>query len=476
MKSRSTTGRTLFPLTFVAAAVATFSPGAFAQDSASCARLLTLVDEAGGAELREEFSDAREVAEADGANECSLYVARVERAGGVVAVDGAEADVAAQSDTETSETSETVQVEQEATIEGEVQVTMPDPEVTVEQDPADIAVNTSPPEVNVTQGQPTITVRQAQPIIRVTMAQPTISVEQPAPEIIVTMPEPGVDVATAQPQIEVNIPEPRVTVVQGDPRLSVDLETEVGEDATTASNTAIERSDEEGVMRVTADGLSGGAMEPTITFNEAEGEPSITYEGAEPVVEYESAEPDVQIESGGEPTIELVESGEPKIMIRQPGEEGQDDQQAALSEEEAAAPTDTATAEEAPDASGEQRDPQQAFAAADSQNLEGSSSGVITVGELDGLPVVNARGEDLGEVERVVRNGNDTYMIVEHGGWFLGLNDKEIALPIADVTMRDGNVVLRGLTEEQIESMPEYNYDSEIALEGSDEVTVQRMN
>ena len=92
------------------------------------------------------------------------------------------------------------------------------------------------------------------------------------------------------------------------------------------------------------------------------------------------------------------------------------------------------------------------------------------------MAVVNARGEELGEVERVVRNGNDTYMIVEHGGWFFGLNDKEIALPIADVTMGEENVVLRGLTEEQIESMPGYDYGNEVALEGSDEVTVQRMN
>ena len=468
---RTLASRTLFPLTLVAATVAATSTGAFAQDSASCSRLLSLVEESGDRPLRDEFSDAREVAERDEAGECSLYVARAESAGGLTVTEGAEVNAqSAESESSESET-ETVQIEQDATIEGEVQVTMPDPSVTVEQDPADIGVTTSPPEVSVSQGQPTITVRQAQPIIRVTMAQPTISVEQPAPEIIVTMPEPGVDVATAQPQVEVNIPEPRVTVTQGDPRLSVNLDAEVAEGSgVEESNTTIERSDDEGMMTVTANGLSGGAAEPNIQFTESEEAAKITYEGAEPIVEYESAEPDVQIESDGEPNIELVESGEPKIMIRQPGEEApEDNQQAALASEDAEPSAEAET-------NGEQRDPQQAFAVANTEEFEGASTGVVTVGELDGMAVVNARGEELGEVGRVVRNGNDTYMIVEHGGWFFGLNDKEIALPIADVTMGEENVVLRGLTEEQIESMPGYDYGNEVALEGSDEVTVQRMN
>ena len=473
MKSRFT-ARTLFPLTAIAVAVASLSsPAALAQENGGCERLMTMVEETGDASLRDQFSDAREVAENGEAEACGQYVARVEDAGGLTATDAGASDTAQASDEEGSgeqTSTETVQVEQEATIEGEVKVTLPDPTVTVEQDPADISVNTSPPEVNVNQGQPTITVRQAQPIVRVTMAQPTISIEQPAPEIIVTMPEPGVDVSTAQPQVEVNIPEPRVTVTQGDPQLSVDLEAQAGEDAASGSNTTIERSDEEGVMKVTAEGLSGDSSEPNVSFNESEEEPNINYEGAEPVVEYESAEPDVKIESEGEPQIELVESGEPKVTIRQSGDEGEGESQQA---QQAGAEQDDA---ENTEASSEQRDPQQAFAAAESRTLEGASSGVVTVGELDGMSVVNANGEDLGEVGRVVRNGNNTYMIVEHGGWFLGLNGKEIALPIGDVTMREDDIVLRGLTEEQIESMPEYDYDSEVALEGEDEVTLQRMN
>lgn len=466
--------RTAFPLSVVAALVAATSPAALAQQEEDCTRLQSMIEEVEG-ELREEFSDARSVADSGNAEECNAYVARIESTGGLTAEQAQ--DAAANDSTQggSAETTETVQVESEATIEGEVEVTLPDPQVQVEQDPADISVRTPPPEVSVSQGQPKITVRQAQPIIRVTMAQPTISVEQPAPEITITMPEPGVDVATAQPEVEVNIPEPRVTVTQGEPQLAVNLDAEVDDDTASGSNTTIERSDEEGVMTVRADGLSGEAAEPNINFTESEDGPRVSYEGAEPEVEYVSAEPDVQVESDGEPNIELVQSGEPKIMIRQPGEdEGQQGQQQAALNAEGGGGAEN----EGQNASAEsgKRDPSEAFAAADVEGIEGASNSVVKVEELDGMNVVNARDEELGEVGRIVRNGNETYMIVEHGGWFLGLNAKEIALPIADVTLREDNVVLRGLTEEQIASMPEYDYAEEVPLEADDEVTVQRVN
>ena len=470
-----------FRLTLAATlvAAATLPAAVHAQQSASCVRLMTLVDEAGD-RLTDEFGDAREVAETDDPNRCSVYVARVVTAGGLIG--NADAATAVETVETTEETTETVQVEQEATIEGEVQVTLPDPEVRVEQDPAEIAVRTTPPEVNISQGQPVIEIRQAQPIITVQMTQPTITVEQPAPEIIVTMPEPGVDVATAQPVIEVNIPEPRVTVTQGQPRLAVDLDTNVG--ATAETNTALDRSDDEvGNMVVTANGLSDAAGEPMIEYVDSEEPPVVNVEGTEPQVNYVAAEADVRIESDGEPVIEMLDGGEPKILIRRAGEEDG----AALDAEQPAAvaalapdadvdAVTPATTAETETAEIEQRDPRDAFARGDDATLDTADEGVMTVGDLAGMDVRNARGEELGEVDRVVRNGNDTYVVVAHGGWFFGLNDKEIALPVGDVTIRGDEVVLRGLTEAQIEAMPDYDYANEVSLEGSDEVTLRRLN
>ena len=451
-----------FRLSSLAAIVlAASAPTAHAQsDSESCLELRDMIVQAGD-RLRAEFSDAALVVERGDIEECNVYVARVADAGGIIeGADGAEVNAQA-IDSETEEVSETVQIEQAATIEGEVNVTLPDPEVNIEQSPAEIAVRSGQPDVTIDQAQPQITVRQAQPIITVEMAQPTITVEQPAPEIIVTMPAPGVNVASAQPTVEVNIPEPRVTVRQGEPQLNVDLEANAGEVA--ERDPDLERLDDNGVMTVSKSGMGSDSLEPVITFVDEEGEPNVSFNQSSPEVEYVAADPDVRFSNEGEPSIEVVQSGEPKIVIQD-----QEQDSAAMTQPltgETEATTDTAAV------AVDQRDPRDAFAADPSDSaFDGAASASITVQELDGLDVINGRGEELGSVERVVRNGTDTYLIVEHGGWFLGLNDKEVAFPIDTVMVRNDNVILRGMTEEQIESMPDYDYANEINLGGDESV------
>ncbi len=474
---------TTFRMTLAAAAVAATFPltnTAFAQEleSASCDRLLVLVDEAGDGNLSPDFADARTVALADDPDECSLYVARVAQVG-TIGVVGTAAEVeAADSEqaVETEETTETVQIEQEATIEGEVQVSLPDPQVDIEQSPAEIAVRDAAPDVTIDQAQPTIIVRQAQPIIRVEMAQPTISVEQPAPEITITMPDPGVNVASAQPTVEVNIPEPRVTVRQGEPQLNVDLAANMGD---AERDPDLERADEDGTMVVSKRGMSSEELAPRIEYVASDEQPNVTINEASPDVQYVAADPQVEFSQAGEPQIEVISSGEPKIMIQ--GPEGGDNDSAStdMSAEgqQAAAlvpETDAATANIEQRA--DQRDPLEAFAADPSDiAYDGTPTQALTVNELDGLEVINGRGEELGEVERVVRNGTDTYMIVEHGGWFFGLNDKEVAFPIDNVMVRGDTVVLRGMTAEQISQMPDYDYANEQNLGASDQIDVMRV-
>ena len=462
--------RRTFRTTLAAAAVAAALPAvgtvqAQTLQSASCNRLLVMVDEAGEDNLNPDFADARTVALDDDANACSVYVARVAQVG-TIGRDAAAVGAVDAEAVETETATETVQIEQEATIEGEVQVTLPDPEVDIEQSPAEIAVRSSQPEVTVDQAQPKITVRQAQPIIRVQMAQPTITVEQPAPEIIVTMPDPGVNVASAQPEIQVSIPEPRVTVRQGEPMLNVDLTADMGADR----DPNLERVDnEDGSMVVSRAGMSSEELEPNIQYVDAEGEPQVTINKSSPEVEYVSAEPQVEFTQAGEPQIELIQSGEPKIMI-------QDEESASAAEAELEGATAQAALAAPADGSEPrpgQRDPREAFAADPSDvAYDGSPSSVVRVGDLDGYPVINGRGEELGEVERVVRNGQDAYMIVEHGGWFFGLNDKEVAFPMENVMVRGEQVVLRGMTEEQIEQMPDYDYANEVNLGADEEVEV----
>lgn len=496
MSHRSTT----FRITLAAAAVAAAFPmanvaNAQTLNSASCNRLLVLVDEAGDGDLRPDFIDARDVATADDADQCSLYVARVAQVGSIT-TDGAAAQVQRATDDaaqveSTDEATETVQIKQEATIEGEVRVTLPNPQVDIEQSPADISVRDSAPDVTIDQAQPKIVVRQAQPIIKVQMAQPTITVEQPAPEIIITMPDPGVNVASAQPQVEVNIPEPRVTVRQGEPQLNVDLAANMGDEAD--NDPGLERTDEDGTMVVSKAGMSSADLAPRIQYVASESQPNVTINSAEPDVQYVAADPQVQFEQGGEPKIDIISSGEPKITIQDADDDSAqaDTAQPAVAAVAPAAPVapapvapeqDTLAVTEVPAGQADaevpagQRDPSDAFAADPSDvAYDDTPSQAVSVRDLDGLDVINGRGEELGEVGRIVQNGQDTYMIVEHGGWFFGLNDKEVAFPLANVMVRGDNVVLRGMTEEQIRKMPDYDFGNEVDLGVDDQVEVMRV-
>ena len=291
---------------------------AYAQED-DCVRLDTIITEASKTQ-DEDFTDLKAIVTADNATDCRVILERIAaRDSGSSAT--VESDANAESNVNVEESRSldtTVKVEQQATIQGQVNVTLPDPEVSIDQGQAEVSITSEAPDVTVSQGQPIIEVRQAQPIITVTMAQPTISIEQPAPEITITMPDPTVDIANAQPKVSVVIPEPRVTVRQGEPSLKVDLNADTSETAANnaASGSAIERMDEQGIMTVTATGTAVDESSAIINYVEPDTTANVTYQGVEPVVSYVAAEPQVIMESAGEPTIDVVQSGDPKIMIK----------------------------------------------------------------------------------------------------------------------------------------------------------------
>ncbi len=87
----------------------------------------------------------------------------------------------------------------------------------------------------------------------------------------------------------------------------------------------------------------------------------------------------------------------------------------------------------------------------------------ITAGELIGRDVRTARGEELGEVSRVVMNDGGYYVVVSYGG-FLGLGTDEVALPGQRVALQDDEVLLLGLTQQDLDAMPEYNAGTEQSI------------
>lgn len=78
--------------------------------------------------------------------------------------------------------------------------------------------------------------------------------------------------------------------------------------------------------------------------------------------------------------------------------------------------------------------------------------------EIIGRDVVNANGEDVGEVNDVViaKDRDDMFLVVGVGG-FLGMGEKDVALPLSDLRMSSDNVLLMSeKSEDQLKEMPEY--------------------
>ena len=434
----------------------------------------------------------------------------------------------------TADVTETVELERRALVEAEVVVGVPQPDVQVRQGAPEIDVASQPPEVNVRQGQPQVTVRQPQQTITMEMPAPTITIEQPAPEIVITMPDPSVDVTETEPQVEVVMSEPEVQVEQADPQVAMDLsarilspdeaeqvQDEVASGEREPVRTRTERETEQADVTIVS--------EAATVSQSSSGEAGVNIQRAEaPTVNYEASEPEIRFSQAGEPNVEIRQTGEPNVTFEQAdasqtgGQSQQDGQQDGQQDDQLMAGTDPSGGSDMPsgseadqgaqmtsdqqqqgsqttmqggeqmadDGSGAMQDGAQstemAQDGAQQQNgtvdaLLGRSAEQTTpefdmtemaVSDLIGMEVYNFNGEDLGDVERIAQNGGETFVIIEHGG-FLGLGENEYALPMARILMNENGLVMEGLTEEELESMPEYDRGVETELGAGEQIEIR---
>ena len=97
----------------------------------------------------------------------------------------------------------------------------------------------------------------------------------------------------------------------------------------------------------------------------------------------------------------------------------------------------------------------------------------VQAGDLSGADVVTMRGEEVGEIDQIASSGDQLYAIIEHGG-FLGIGEEQIAIPLERIAMRGDEVILLGLSEEQLAQMPEYDFESDQEFSATDEVEIGR--
>ncbi|WP_417308179.1 PRC-barrel domain-containing protein [Devosia sp.] len=334
-----------------------------------------------------------------------------------------------------------------------LQVVVPDPEVTVDQAAPQVNVEQADPQVQVTQPRPVVTVNQQQPQVRVQMTPPTITISMPQPEIIVEMPDPEVAVSMQPPRVTVQQADPTVTVEQGDVSIEVGDERVAAEDdgGSTANVTVDQEEANVQVDRADAANISIEQVQPEVRFN--------------------SAEPNVQVEGSSEPQVRFEQAGDPKVTFRQMNETetrdaaeraaatNQTDEQVSADQADDQASADPAT-DRPMGVMGTTADPEaevnrQAYSAETLMDVE----------------VVGADGDEIGEIEDIVMRGGQTYVIVGNGGFF-GIGEKEVALPLSDMVLRGDQLVMRAITEDDVEQMEDVDVSDFQTVEGNQTVDV----
>ncbi|MCB5177538.1 PRC-barrel domain-containing protein [Microvirga lenta] len=294
-------------------------------------------------------------------------------------------------------------------------------QVVVRQSQPQVQVEQAQPQVRVQQPQPNVTVRQPQPQIIVRQAPPTITVDQPQPEIIVRMPEPDVNVAMAQPQVEVNQPQPQVRVVQPERQQQ--------------SAATVEQA------------------QPQVQVLPPQEEANVNLQRAE--------QPQVSYERTGEPRVEFNEAqGQPTIRYERMGENQQGQQQAQQRQAQATQQGQQQSQATAGYSEEQRRSLRERLNAGDVESTGSVDANVqvrpVAISDLENAEVYNGRGDELGKVDRVIQTPQGGQYLVVGSGGFLGIGRDRVAFPIDRFWLRGDRLVIRGVTEEDIEAMDDY--------------------
>lgn len=392
-----------------------------------------------------------------------------------------------------------------------------------ESDAANVAPRTEAeaPQIDVEAGAPEVSVEAGAPEVTVEVPEPKVTVEVPEPKVTVEQAEPKVTVEQAEPKVTVEQAEPKVNVTQGEPEVNVEQATgepDVNVERTGSADATMNATDaqqemERGSMR----DLQAAIMDAQDAVEEenpdnaldavnqalAQIDSGTTTAGDDAKMSWQEAEDhlsdaksaiqdsDWQQASGSlqnalTPIRQQMATAEGTAAggaatTTDIGTQDDTDLDLDLSENEGVdtdVGADTGTDVEMDAAVGTETDMEMDTATGTdidtdvttdgkqsemaSQPLDDNPIYGLRADELSGRDVVDANGEDVGDVSGVVigRGDNTAYAIIEFGG-ILGFGDKEVAIPLDQLTLVSEDQVLLtgGITEEQLEQFPDYNQD-----------------
>lgn len=252
---------------------------------------------------------------------------------------------------------------------------------------------------------------------RTAQQAPQVQVQQGAPNVTVRQPQPEIIVRQAPPTITVQQPQPEIIVRMPEPDVNVSLA----------------RPDVQVQM-----------PQPQVQVIPPQDQSNVQ-------VSQQQQQPNVRFERSGQPRVVYQQApGEPRIRYESAANAQQESQQQQAQQQQAQ---------------------QQSQQAAQTGAIGGGQR--VLVSRIKDMNLFNARGQQLGDVERVVV-GNDgrAYIVIGHGG-FLGLGEKQVALPLENVALQGDRLVIRGVTEQQIEAMPAFNIGDGNFRELNDNQTTQ---
>ncbi len=323
-----------------------------------------------------------------------------------------EEEPAANADAAASVAGGQVVVEQE---DATVDVQVPDPDVEVQQGQPVVTVDQPQPEITVSVPEPTVRVEQRAPIITVEQAQPQVTVRIPEPVVTIEVPKPNIDVETGEPIVDVDQPEPVIRFVRPEPKITVE------------------------------------EAEPKIQVSQSEADVNVD-DVNNAKVDIEQEEPKVNVQQGEGANVQFSEADDPEVNVV-PGEEADVNVQQA----EARVVMEDFNADE----QGNMAEEDRARYAASVAVLPIFK---LTTDDLEGRDVYTETGEDVGEINFIGRRGDTLVAIVAVGG-FLGLGERDVAVPVEKMVVREDRIVVPQVTQDQLENLPEYNANEVQTLE-----------
>jgi hypothetical protein len=166
--------------------------------------------------------------------------------------------------------------------------------------------------------------------------------------------------------------------------------------------------------------------------------PDVQVTKPRPEVGVDQAAPDVKLRDAA-PRVSVDEEGQPDVTVRQQEADVQVGTEGGQPQQEA----ERITREPEVGAREGQQPPP--TIAGEEPVPEGEGPGWLmtrTAGELVDMTIVNRIGEEIGEVERVVREmGSDRLFAITSVGGFLGIGDTEIAIGLDEMNLRDDSLV-----------------------------------